>query len=61
MVVNESYGKTQKNSDTPNIALMVLKFQHCGVTVHLCIQRMHPKDANGTANNVDPDQTALEI
>ena len=41
-----------KNSDIWKIAVIILKFEQSGFTV------MCPKDADGIANSLDPDQTA---
>ena len=41
--------------ETPQtVAIIVLKIEKFDVTLHL----MHPKDADGMTNSVDPDQTA---
>ena len=47
------YHKTPKNSNTRKFLVLILKFEQCGSTVV-----MHPKDADGIAKSVDPDQTA---
>ena len=51
------YRKTPKISDTPKLCCNHLK----SWTRWLFLRVMHPKDAEGTANNVDPDQTALGL
>ena len=48
------YRKTPKFLDTQEIAVIILKFEWCGFN-HRAV---HPKDAGGIANSVDPDQTA---
>ena len=47
------YRKNPKISDTRKLILITLKVEQDGVS-----KRMHPKDAEGIVNNVDPDQTA---
>ena len=47
------YHKTHKYSDTEKVAIIALKFEHGGV--------MSPKDGDGIANSVDPDQTAPDL
>ena len=48
------YRKILKNSDTRKFAVIILKVEQGGFTVRI----MCPKDAEGIANSVDPDQTA---
>ena len=48
------YRKTPKNSDIREIAVINLKFQQGAL--YRRVKR--PKDADGIANRVDPDQTA---
>ena len=48
------YRKNPKISDTRKFAVITLKVEQDG----LFIRVMHPKDAEGIANSVDPDQTA---
>ena len=50
-------GKRRKNpkiSDTRKFAVLTLKSEQDGFSLRV----MHPKDAEGIANSVDPDQTA---
>ena len=49
-----NYRKNSKIWDTSTNAIIVLKIEKLDVTLQL----MHPKDADGMANSVDPDQTA---
>ena len=49
------YHKFTKYSDTQTICCNHAKIQ----TIWLCNWEMCPKDMNGIANSVDPDQTAL--
>ena len=49
------YRKTPKNMDIRKIAEIILKFEQGGFTV------MCPKDADGMANNVDPDQEQSDL
>ena len=49
------YRKTPKISDTWKFAVITLKVEQDGFTLRV----IHPKDAEGIANSVDPDQTAL--
>ena len=49
---NESTVKILKFGTPQTIAIIVLKIETFNVTL------MHPKDADGLANSVDPDQTA---
>ena len=49
-----SHRKSPKYSDTQNIAVIILKFEQCGSTTKLGVQ----KNADRMANSVDPDQTA---
>ena len=51
-----NYRKIPKISDTPKFAVITLKFEQ-GFTV----KEMHPKDATGIANSVDPDQADLGL
>ena len=51
--VLKKHDRVLKNSDTQNIAVIVLKFEQW-----FYHRRMHRKGADGMANNVDPDQTA---
>ena len=46
--------KTLKFGTPQTIAIIVLKIEKFDVNIAL----MHPKDADGMANRVDPDQTA---
>ena len=46
------YRKFPKYSDTRKFAVLTLKVEHDGFSL------MHPKDAEGIANSVDPDQSA---
>ena len=48
------YGKNPNNSDTRNICCNHPKIW----TTWIYRRVMHPKDAEGSANSVDPDQTA---
>ena len=52
--------KILKIQTSEQFAVIILKFEQGGLTIEYCIQRMllHPKDADGIANSVDPDQTA---
>ena len=47
--------KLPKNSDTRKFAVIILKVEQGGCTLGV----MRPNDAEGIANRVDPDQTAL--
>ena len=49
-----SYRKNPKISDTQKFAVITLKVDQDGFSLKV----MHPKDAEGIANSVDPDQTA---
>ena len=46
------YRKTPKSSDPETFTVIIIKFDQDGFTVK------HPKNADGLANSVDPDQTA---
>ena len=46
-VKSEKFGHPKENS------VIILKFYQCGLP-----RVMRPKDADGIANSVDPDQTA---
>ena len=48
------YRKIPKISDTQKFAVITLKVEQDGFTFRV----MHPKDTEGIANSVDPDQTA---
>ena len=48
------YRKNPKISDTRKFAVITLKVEQDGFSWRV----MHPKDAEGVANSVDPDQTA---
>ena len=48
------YRKDPKISDTRNISVIILKVEQDGFFFRV----MHPNDAEGIANSVDPDQTA---
>ena len=48
------YRKNPKISDTRKFIVIILKVEQDGVSFKV----MHPKDAAGIANSVDPDQTA---
>ena len=47
------YRKILKNSDTRKFAVITLKVEQGGFIVRV----IRPKDAEGIANSVDPDQT----
>ena len=47
--------KILKFGTPQTIAIIVLKIEKFDVTLHYL---MHPKDADGMANSIDPDQTA---
>ena len=49
VIVSANYRKTPKNSDTRKFVVITLKVEQCGI--------MRPKDAEGIAKSVDPDQT----
>ena len=49
-----SYRKNPKISDTRKFAVITLKVEQDGFSLRV----MHPKDAEGIANSVDPDQNA---
>ena len=52
---SSGYRKNAKNSDTPKICC-----NHPKICTRWLYRRvMHPKDAAGIANSIDPDQTAL--
>ena len=48
------YCKFLKYSDTQKIVVITLKVEQDGFSLRV----MHPKDAEGIANGVDPDHTA---
>ena len=48
------YHKNPEISDTQKFAVITLKVEQDGISLRV----MHPKDAEGIANSVDPDQTA---
>ena len=51
------WGKPQENQTHDTVK--ILKFQNCCKhQTWLCLRVMHPKDAEGIANSVEPDQTA---
>ena len=56
MVSNANYRKIPKILDTRKFSVITLKFEIW--TRRLFLRVMHPKDAEGIANSVDPDQTA---
>ena len=47
------YHKNPKISDTLKLIVITLKVEQDGFSLRV----MHPKDAEGIANSVDPDQT----
>ena len=47
------FRKIPKISDTRTFAVITLKVEQDGVSLRV----MHPKDVEGIANSVDPDQT----
>ena len=49
-----TYRKNPKNSDTRKFAVITLKVVQGGLTLPV----IRPKDADGMANSVAPDQTA---
>ena len=53
------YHKNPKNSDTPKTCCNHRKIWSRGL--YHRVQVMCPKDADGMANSVDPDQTAPEV
>ena len=50
-----AYRKNPKILDTRKFIVITLKVEQDGVSLRV----MHPNDAEGIANSVDPDQTAL--
>ena len=48
--------KNPKISDTRKTAVIIQKFEQGGLKLYRT--EMHPKDADGMTNSVDPDQTA---
>ena len=55
-LVSSSTVKILKFGSPQTIAIIVLKNRKVGCNIAL----MHPKDVDGMANSVDPDQTASE-
>ena len=53
-VNHRNYDKNPKISNTGKFAVITLKAEQWGFSLRV----MHPKDAEGIANSVAPDQTA---
>ena len=52
-----NYHKFPKYSDTKKFVVITLKVEQNGVSLRV----IHPKDAEGIANSVDPDQSDLGL